>query len=115
MAPFKIVVLKGDGIGASHLIARPVFALSRASSHGLIASSRSCLTSRLLGPEVVNQATRVLETLLAKTPELELELAEHDFGGIAIDNHGEPLPQSTLDACLAADAILMGAYRQIPT
>lgn len=53
----------------------------------------------------------MLATLLAKTPELELELAEHDFGGIAIDNHGEPLPKSTLDACLAADAILMGQSR----
>lgn len=60
------------------------------------------------GPEVVGQATRVLQTLVAKT-DLEITLEEHDFGGIAIDNHGEPLPQSTLDACLSADAILMGA------
>jgi isocitrate/isopropylmalate dehydrogenase len=77
------------------------------------ASPISCLLNQ--GPEVVNQATRVLQTLLAKTPELKLELAEHDFGGIAIDNHGEPLPKSTLDACLAADAILMGPPSPTPS
>ncbi|CED84450.1 3-isopropylmalate dehydrogenase [Phaffia rhodozyma] len=61
-----------------------------------------------IGPEVVKQALRVLSTLTAKT-DLKLELTEYDFGGIAIDNHGTPLPQETLDACLKADAILMGS------
>src|SRR5690606_20310541 len=32
-----------------------------------------------------------------------------DFGGVAIDNHGDPLPAATLASCLAADAILLGA------
>ena len=31
------------------------------------------------------------------------------FGGIAIDRHGDPLPAATLQSCLAADAILLGA------
>ena len=31
------------------------------------------------------------------------------IGGIAIDNHGEPLPAATLDACSRADAVLLGA------
>jgi 3-isopropylmalate dehydrogenase len=40
---------------------------------------------------------------------LELELAEYAFGGAAIDAYGDPLPDSTLEACLAADAVLVGA------
>lgn len=32
----------------------------------------------------------------------------HDFGGHAIDTTGVPLPDETLEACKAADAILMG-------
>lgn len=61
----------------------------------------------MTGPEVVHEATRVLETISSLT-DLKLNLASHDFGGIAIDNHGVPLPDSTLEACKAADAILMG-------
>src|SRR6186713_2738516 len=34
---------------------------------------------------------------------------EHDFGGVAIDRHGTPLPDSTLAACQSADAVLLGA------
>jgi 3-isopropylmalate dehydrogenase len=40
---------------------------------------------------------------------LELELTEHDFGGVAIDRHGDPLPEETLAACLSADAVLLAA------
>lgn len=52
---------------------------------------------------------RVLELISARRPTLSLKLASHDFGGIAIDNHQVPLPDSTLDACKSADAILLGA------
>ena len=31
------------------------------------------------------------------------------FGGAAIDAVGDPLPAETLDACRAADAVLLGA------
>ncbi|KAI0796960.1 3-isopropylmalate dehydrogenase [Abortiporus biennis] len=62
-----------------------------------------------IGPEVVAEATRVLEVVSAASPDIELKLETHDFGGIAIDNHGEPLPESTLKACQSADAILMGS------
>ncbi len=61
------------------------------------------------GPEVVAQAVRVLETI-AKHSSLSLSLESHDFGGIAIDNHGNPLPDSTLQSCKEADAVLMGMY-----
>jgi 3-isopropylmalate dehydrogenase len=34
---------------------------------------------------------------------------EHVIGGAAIDATGDPLPQATIDACLAADGVLLGA------
>ena len=46
--------------------------------------------------------------MLAALP-LELELAEYPFGGAAIDAYGDPLPAETLEACRAADAVLLGA------
>lgn len=51
----------------------------------------------------------MLDALKAGNKELEFTVEEHDFGGIAIDNHGTPLPQTTLEACKQADAILLGA------
>lgn len=53
------------------------------------------------------QAVRVLETFSQYT-DLKFQVAEHDFGGIAIDNHQNPLPESTLTACKESDAILLG-------
>jgi 3-isopropylmalate dehydrogenase len=37
------------------------------------------------------------------------EIERADVGGVAIDNHGEALPASTLDICKKADAILFGS------
>ncbi|RXW25263.1 hypothetical protein EST38_g631 [Candolleomyces aberdarensis] len=62
-----------------------------------------------IGPEVVEQAIRVLETVSELSPDFELKLESHPFGGCAIDAVGEPLPESTLKACQEADAILMGS------
>jgi 3-isopropylmalate dehydrogenase len=39
----------------------------------------------------------------------ELTLTPAPFGGVAIDSHGDPLPPHTLEACLRADAVLLGA------
>ncbi|CEQ39119.1 SPOSA6832_00617 [Sporobolomyces salmonicolor] len=61
-----------------------------------------------IGPEVAGQAIRVLE-ILSQHTDLKFTVEEHDFGGIAIDNHQNPLPESTLKACQEADAILLGA------
>ena len=61
-----------------------------------------------IGPEVTAQAVACL-ALLADRLAIDLGFETHDFGGIAIDRHGTPLPPATLDACLAADAVLMGA------
>ncbi len=48
------------------------------------------------------QAVRVLDALGSS-------IAEHPFGGAAIDAVGDPLPAETLAACREADAVLLGA------
>ncbi|KAI5476480.1 hypothetical protein MNV49_007727 [Pseudohyphozyma bogoriensis] len=62
-----------------------------------------------IGPDVAGEAAKVLKAISANSSTLKFELEEHDFGGIAIDNHENPLPDSTLAACKTADAILLGA------
>ena len=61
-----------------------------------------------IGPEIVAEARRVLE-LVNEQENLGLELNEALVGGAAIDADGVPLPDATLDAAKAADAILLGA------
>jgi len=62
-----------------------------------------------IGPEVVSEATKVLEVVAETASDFELVLEPHDFGGCAIDKLGVPLPDDTLNACKTADAILMGS------
>ncbi|MFP4330680.1 MAG: 3-isopropylmalate dehydrogenase [Spirochaetaceae bacterium] len=61
-----------------------------------------------IGPEVMAEALKVLSAVQRKFS-LTLEYREADVGGIAIDNHGKALPESTLAACRQADAILFGS------
>lgn len=61
-----------------------------------------------IGPEVIAQATRVLE-YVGKSGSHEFQFSSKKIGGIAIDETGDPLPQETVDACLGCDAILLGA------
>jgi len=61
-----------------------------------------------IGPEVMAEAVKVLDTVQKKFG-FSLQYHKADVGGIAIDNHGHALPQSTLDTCTAADAILFGS------
>lgn len=61
-----------------------------------------------IGPEVMAEALKVLERI-RKIYGFSCELQEADFGGIAIDNHGEALPRTTLDLCKRADAVLLGS------
>jgi len=61
-----------------------------------------------IGPEVIAEAVRVLQAS-ARRHGHEFALEEAPFGGIAIDQSGDPLPPATLECCLRADAILLGA------
>src|SRR5699024_4451041 len=60
------------------------------------------------GPEILNGSLEILSQLSSDF-NFNYEIETHDFGGIAIDNHGTPLPDTTLNACKQADAILLGA------
>lgn len=61
-----------------------------------------------IGPEVTQEAMRVLETI-ADLYDHEFHFEKHLIGGAAIDATGKPLPNQTLGACKDADAILLGA------
>ena len=61
-----------------------------------------------IGPEVIAEGMRCLRAV-AESFGHAVELTELPFGGVAIDSHGDPLPAATLQACLAADAVLLGA------
>ena len=61
-----------------------------------------------IGPEVTRAAVKVLTDCAAAFSH-HFEFIEYDFGGNAIDRHGEPLPAATMAGCRAADAILLGA------
>jgi 3-isopropylmalate dehydrogenase len=63
-----------------------------------------CLPGDGIGAEVTAAAVRVLEAL-----PLDAEIDSQPFGGAAITTHGDPLPPETLEACRAADAVLLGA------
>lgn len=61
-----------------------------------------------IGPEVVEQAARVLSRV-AETFGHQFEMTSHLIGGCAIDAAGDALPEATLSACRQAHAILLGA------
>ncbi len=61
-----------------------------------------------IGPEVMAVAIDVLDAA-AKKYDLSLSFDHKDVGGIAIDNHGTPLPADTLKSCEQADAVLFGS------
>jgi 3-isopropylmalate dehydrogenase len=56
-----------------------------------------------IGPEIVGAARRLLEALG------EFDFDERLVGGVSIDEHGTALTNEVLDACRAADAVLLGA------
>jgi len=61
-----------------------------------------------IGPEVTAAAARTL-TAVANRYGHDFHFEERLLGGCAIDQTGVALPQATLDSCLKADAVLLGA------
>jgi 3-isopropylmalate dehydrogenase len=60
-----------------------------------------------IGPEIVAQASRVLEAL--RSDGLPIELEQGVLGGAAYDRYGHPYPEQTQKLVHAADAVLLGA------
>ena len=61
-----------------------------------------------IGPEIVQEALKVLDAA-GKKYAFSIEYTDALMGGCAIDATGVPLPQETIDSCLASDAVLLGA------
>jgi 3-isopropylmalate dehydrogenase len=61
-----------------------------------------------VGPEVVAAARRVVDAA-AQRFGFGVDWTEHAAGGTAIDRYGVPIRDEDVDACGAADAILLGA------
>jgi 3-isopropylmalate dehydrogenase len=61
-----------------------------------------------IGPEITAAAQRVLEATATSFGH-DFDFDSRPMGGCAIDEYGDPLPESTLEACRDADAILLGA------
>ncbi len=61
-----------------------------------------------IGPEVMAEALKVLDAVEAKYS-VKFERTHANVGGAGIDNEGKALPDTTVNICKAADAILFGS------
>jgi 3-isopropylmalate dehydrogenase len=61
-----------------------------------------------IGPEVTREAVACLGQV-ARAAGHQFTFSSQPVGGYALDAFGEPLPRATLEACLASDAVLLGA------
>ena len=61
-----------------------------------------------IGPEIVNEAVKVLNAVSQKSG-FSIAYTDALMGGCAIDAAGTPLPEETVAACKASDAVLLGA------
>jgi len=61
-----------------------------------------------IGPEIMAVARQLLDAV-SSSHGFSLVYDVQPMGGVAIDATGEPLPNSTLEACKSADAVLLAA------
>ena len=61
-----------------------------------------------IGPEICADAIKVLNKTGQKFGH-SFTFEELPIGGVAIDNYGTPLPDFTVEKCLASDSVLLGA------
>jgi 3-isopropylmalate dehydrogenase len=61
-----------------------------------------------IGPECMRQVRRIIDWLDRRRM-VTFEVEEDLVGGCAIDAHGTPLTDETMDKAMAADAVLLGA------
>ena len=61
-----------------------------------------------IGPEVTAEALHVLRAV-ANIFHHEIQVTEKPVGGAGLTASNSPLPEDTLEACLASDAVLLGA------
>jgi 3-isopropylmalate dehydrogenase len=62
-----------------------------------------------IGPEVMNEALKVIRAIEETFPNLRFQYEEHSVGATFYKNAGTELPSKTVEACKNADAILFGS------
>ena len=67
-----------------------------------------CLPGDGIGPEIIAEGKKVLDAV-GRRHGVEFACDDALIGGCAIDATGDPLPDETLDAARAADAVLLAA------
>ena len=61
-----------------------------------------------IGPEIVDQAIKVLDAVCKKYSH-GFSYTEVDIGGCSIDKHGVPITKEGMEICKSADSVLLGA------
>ncbi len=61
-----------------------------------------------IGPEIVNEAIKVLDKIAAKFGHT-FNYTDVDMGGVSIDKYGTPITDEGLEKCKASDSVLLGA------
>ena len=61
-----------------------------------------------IGPEIVNEAIKVLDSVASKEG-FNIEYNEYLIGGSAVDVFDNPCPDETIKGCLNSDAVLFGS------
>ena len=61
-----------------------------------------------IGPEVCKAAIKVLD-LIAEKMIVKFDYKFYEIGGISYDKNATPLTEETIQGCLDADAVLLGA------
>ena len=61
-----------------------------------------------IGPEIVNEAIKVLDAVASKEG-FNVEYNEYLIGGSAVDVFDNPCPDETIKGCLTSDAVLFGS------
>jgi 3-isopropylmalate dehydrogenase len=73
-----------------------------------VQASIAALPGDGIGPEVVAEGIRVLQTVAVRWGH-DFQLSDAAIGGCAIDAVGTALPEATLELCRRSDAVLLGA------
>lgn len=62
-----------------------------------------------IGPEVTDQAVRLLQAAQSQLSDVGFEFTEYSVGVGEYQRNGDPLPEKAFDACRSSDAVLLGA------
>ena len=63
-----------------------------------------------IGPEIVDQAIKVLDAVCKKYSH-SFNYTEVDIGGCSIDKYGVPITKEGMEICKSADSVLLGGRR----